>query len=170
MLAKDELGGAHDEAIKVMKELNVNTYTAADLQLVAQLAGAIMQRSANLVAAGITALLERLQRPFTVIGYDGSVIKHHPYFLKKLAEKTASLTAKEFRFEFVQSSDGSGIGAAVVAAALHKERRPLYVVKPGKLYELHFPTRTQQSLLALENQIAAAQSSTRSEQAKFRQQ
>lgn len=166
MLAKDELSGTHDEAIKMLKELNIVRYNPSDLQAVVQLGSAIITRSANLVAAGISALLERLQRPFTVIGYDGSVIKHHPYFLKKLVEKTAALTPKDYRFEFIQSSDGSGIGAAVVAAALHKERRPLYIVKPGKLYEMHFANRTQQSQLNTAATVTKSVSKSDMQQAK----
>lgn len=137
MLATDELSGRFDETRKVLQELNINRYSQSDLNSIVHLAGAIMNRSAHLVAAGVSTILERLKRPYTVIGYDGSVIKHHPYFLKRLIDKCAQLTNKEYRFDFVQSSDGSGIGAAVVAAALHRERRPLYVVKPGKLYEMH---------------------------------
>jgi hexokinase len=149
LLAKDELARTFDETIKILKELNIQNYNQADLAAVVRLGSAIMHRSAHLVASGISALLERLQRKFTVIGYDGSLIKHHPYFLARVVEKTAQLTPAEYKFEFVQSSDGSGIGAAVVAAALHKERRPLYVVKPGKLYELHLSRNPQQSQVSL---------------------
>lgn len=137
MLAVDELSGRFEETKKVLQELNINKYSQSDLSTVVQLGAAIMNRSAYLVAAGVSTILERLKRPYTVIGYDGSVIKHHPYFLKRVTDKCAQLTQPDYRFDFVQSSDGSGIGAAVVAAALHRERRPLYVVKPGKLYEMH---------------------------------
>lgn len=138
MLAKDELSHSFEETKKVMIDLNVTNYTETDMSLFIRLASKIMHRSAHLAAAGISALLERINKPYTVIGYDGSVIKHHPYYLKALEQKCALLTPSQLKFEFLLSSDGSGIGAAVVAAALHKERRPLYVVKPGKLYELHY--------------------------------
>lgn len=138
LLAKDELSGKFEESIKVMLELNVTCYEQKDLEIVIQLGSRIIRRAACLVASGISALLDRLKRNKTVIGFDGSVIKYHPYFLETLVEKCGQITSKEYKFEFMESSDGSGIGAAVVAAALHRERRPLYVVKPGKLYELHF--------------------------------
>lgn len=145
MLAQDELNGNFEEATKIMKELNITQYEQKDLTIVVRLASKIMHRSAHLVACGISSLLDRMRRKFTVIGYDGSVIRFHPYFLKKVTEKCSQLTAPEFKFEFMLSSGGSGIGAAVVAAALHKERTPLYVVKPGKLYELHFNRGTHSS-------------------------
>lgn len=138
MLAKDELNQSFEETKKVLLDLNITNYTESDMSLMIQLSSKIIHRSASMAAVGVSALLERMSRPYTVVGYDGSVIKYHPYFLKLVEQKCASLTAKQFRFEFMLSSDGSGIGAAVVAAALHKERRPLYVVKPGKLYELHY--------------------------------
>lgn len=152
MLAKDEMSGKFEETIKIMAELNVTCYEERDLEIMIQLSSKVIKRSANLAAAGVTALLERLKRNKTVIGYDGSVIKYHPYFVEKLVEKCSQLTPKEYKFEFMESSDGSGIGAAVVAAALHKERRPLYVVKPGKLYELHF-NKNQSSSLSLSADI-----------------
>lgn len=138
MLGKDELSQSFEETKKFLQEMNITKYTASDMNIVKTLGSMIMHRSAHLTAAGVSALIERVSKPFTVIGYDGSVIKHHPYFLKLVEQKCASLTPKHLKFEFMLSSDGSGIGAAVVAAALHKERRPLYVVKPGKLYELHY--------------------------------
>lgn len=143
MLATDELSGNYIETTKVLKELNIANYDQKDLDIVIKLGSKIIQRSADLVACGVSALLERMKRKFTVIGYDGSMVRFHPYFLRKVNEKCAQLTPAEFKFEFMQSSDGSGIGAAVVAAALHKERRPLYVLKPGRLYEMHF-SKSQQ--------------------------
>ena len=162
LLAKDELADSFEEATKLMGELNIKRFSQADLSLVVRLGAAIMNRSAHLVASGVSALLERMPRPSnTVVGYDGSVIKYHPYFLRRLVDKTGQLTARELRFEFVQSSDGSGIGAAVVAAALHKERRPLYIVKPGKVYEMHF-SKNPQSQLSLEGNLLHAEEETRS--------
>lgn len=158
MLAKDELEGTYEETIKIMKELKINKYSKLDMAIVIRLGAAIMHRGAGLVAAGISALLERIQKPTTVIGYDGSVVKHHPYFLKRVVEKCAHITRAEFAFTFVQSSDGSGIGAAVVAAALHKERRPLYIVKPGKLYEMHcLRSQQQKSQISLEGFVTNQQ-------------
>lgn len=151
LLAKDELEKNFTETTRILQELNVTDYTQQDMAVMIRLASKIMHRSAGLVASGISALLDRIAKPYTVIGYDGSVIKHHPYFLKRLAEKCLQLTSREYKFEFMLSSDGSGIGAAVVAAALHKERRPLYVVKPGKLYEMHFITKTSQSSTSLDS-------------------
>lgn len=158
LLAQDELAGTYNETAKIFKELNISHYSELDLEAAVKVGAAIMRRAAHLVASGISALLERMQRPFTVIGYDGSLIKYHPYFLRLLIDKTAQLTRQQYKFQFVQSSDGSGIGAAVVAAALHKERRPLYVVKPGKLYEMHFlRTQMMQSQLSLDGNVAQHQ-------------
>lgn len=138
MLAKDELSGQLEEAAKIAQLLGICHYTQADLKLMVDLSSKIIHRSAHLVAAGISALLERIGKPKTAVGFDGSVIKHHPYFLHLLEQKCIQLTSKQFKVEFVESSDGSGIGAAVVAAALHKERRPLYIVKQNRLFELHY--------------------------------
>lgn len=138
MLAADELSGKFEKTPKVLAGLNILNYSDADMRIVVELASCIMHRSAYLAGAAVSTLLERINKPHTAIGYDGSLIKYHPYFLKKCVEKCRALTPKSINFTFVPSSDGSGIGAAVVAAALHKERRPLYIIRDNKLYEMHF--------------------------------
>lgn len=149
LLADDELCGSTSNARSMLTELGLEHsahVSKAELEFVVKLGAKIIDRSASLCAAGLAALLERIKKPQTTIGFDGSLIKQHPYYLKTVEARCSSLTASQFKASFVQTSDGSGIGAAIVAAALHKERRPLYVVKPGKLYELHFtPKSTQQA-------------------------
>lgn len=162
-LGRDELANSTEEATKIAKDLGVANPARRDLNIMVQIASRIMHRSAHLVAAGISALLERIRKPYTVIGYDGSVIKHHPYFLRRLVDKCTRLTPKELRFEFMMSSDGSGIGAAVVAAALHKERTPLYVVRPGKVYEMQYVNvQRNASLSSSRSETTAAASSVKS--------
>lgn len=160
MLAQDELAGKTDECVKIMSHLNVKRFSHSDLRIVIKLGSAIANRCARLAAAGVSALLDRIQMPFTIIGYDGSMIRFHPYLLKKMIEKTGQLTPVEYKFEFVQSTDGSGIGAAHVAAALHKERRPLYILRPGKLYEMHFVKTPQSQLEASTRLETPTESST----------
>ncbi|KAG9511338.1 Hexokinase type 2, partial [Fragariocoptes setiger] len=139
LIAVDEMNKSTIDTSRVLHEaLAIDHFTQADLQTIIAINSAIMHRAAHLVACGISVLLERVQRNYTVIGYDGSVIRHHPYFLDRLRAKCQTLTDSRYKFDFMLSSDGSGIGAAIVAAALHKERRPLYIVQNKKVYELHY--------------------------------
>ncbi|VDK74478.1 unnamed protein product, partial [Cylicostephanus goldi] len=81
-------------------------------------------RAAYLTAAGISQVLNRMNRPFKVtVGIDGSVYRFHPFFKRLLEEKINVLITKGVRYQLMLSKDGSGIGAAVVAAVATRMRR-----------------------------------------------
>ncbi|VDK50323.1 unnamed protein product [Cylicostephanus goldi] len=98
-------------------------------------------RAAHLLAAGIATLINRLQRPMVTVGIDGSIYRYHPLFPKLLDDKIAELIdenlrvlkthakiitalTKPFQYKLMLSEDGSGIGAAVVAAVAARMREP----------------------------------------------
>ncbi|VDK63340.1 unnamed protein product [Cylicostephanus goldi] len=65
-----------------------------------------------------------MNRPFKVtVGIDGSVYRFHPFFKRLLEEKINVLITKGVRYQLMLSKDGSGIGAAVVAAVATRMRR-----------------------------------------------
>lgn len=62
-----------------------------------------------------------MQRPHTTVGVDGSVYRFHPHFHKLMEEKIAELTNPAYKFGLMLSEDGSGRGAALVAAVACRE-------------------------------------------------
>lgn len=80
-------------------------------------------RAAHLVSAAVACLLNKMARSHTVVGVDGSMFKFHPHFHSIMAKKTKELTKPEFNFQLMFSEDGSGRGAAIVAAVATKQRR-----------------------------------------------
>lgn len=62
-----------------------------------------------------------MQRPYTTVAVDGSLYKYHPHFHTLLVEKTAQLVNGRFKFDIKLSEDGSGRGAALVAAVATKQ-------------------------------------------------
>ena len=98
-----------------------------------------------MLAAGIATLLNRMQHPLVTVGMDGSIYRYHPIFPKLLDDKIAELIDenlrvsdraiqdkfheflennlhKQLQYKLMLSEDGSGIGAAVVAAVATRMR------------------------------------------------
>lgn len=76
----------------------------------------ISRRAAHLVSAALTTLVLKMGDPDITIGVDGSVYRFHPKFHDLMTEKIKELLPSNYRFRFALSEDGSGRGAALVAA------------------------------------------------------
>jgi len=75
----------------------------------------VSTRAAYLAAAGIAVLLQRVSKPAVTVGVDGSLYRYHPRFHQLITEKITQLAPNK-QFKLMLSSDGSGKGAALVAA------------------------------------------------------
>uniref|UniRef100_A0A0M3IUS5 Phosphotransferase n=1 Tax=Ascaris lumbricoides TaxID=6252 RepID=A0A0M3IUS5_ASCLU len=73
-------------------------------------------RAAELCGAGIAALMNRMQKQFVTVAMDGSVYRFHPTFHRILDETIRRLVNPKIKFQLMLSEDGSGRGAALVAA------------------------------------------------------
>ncbi|KAK6731413.1 hypothetical protein RB195_007716 [Necator americanus] len=107
---------------QILSELGVKNLSRADCANVAYVCSMISSRSAHLLAACIATLINRMQRPLVTVGMDGSVYRYHPIFPKLLDDKIAELIDENLRYKLMLSEDGSGIGAAVVAAVATRMR------------------------------------------------
>lgn len=94
-----------------------------DCAIVKLICARVSTRAAHLVSAAVACLLNKMARPYTVVGVDGSMFKYHPHFHSIMAKKTKELTHPEYNFQLMFSEDGSGRGAAIVAAVACKQRR-----------------------------------------------
>lgn len=107
----------------VLEELGVFNATDEDCENVKYLCAVVSTRAANLVAAGLSTLLMKIQKPHVTIGIDGSVYRFHPHFHNRLVEKIRGLIPEDLKFDVVLSEDGSGKGAALVAAVAVRLRK-----------------------------------------------
>ena len=94
-----------------------------DCAIVKLICARVSTRAAHLVSAAVACLLNKMARPYTVVGVDGSMFKYHPHFHSIMAKKTKELTHPEYNFQLMFSEDGSGRGAAIVASVACKQRR-----------------------------------------------
>ena len=112
--------GSFDRTRKVFKEVLETTkdIDESDCFVVRYVCEEISRRAAMLLAAGISALLKKMDYKDVVVAVDGTLFRCHPLFYIMMKKKITQLMGVEYKFDMVQSVDGSGVGAAVIAAVV----------------------------------------------------
>lgn len=113
--------GSYMHCRKVLHELGLDYATDEDCENVRYICERISTRAAHLVSAGIAALINRMDDKNVVVGVDGSVYRFHPKFHDLMTAKIEELVKPDTKFELMLSEDGSGRGAALVAAVAFRE-------------------------------------------------
>ncbi|XP_026733583.1 hexokinase type 2 isoform X1 [Trichoplusia ni] len=108
--------GDFTSCMEVLEELGLSHASEADMAAVRHVCEAVSRRAAHLVSAGIACLLNKMNEPHVTVGIDGSVYRFHPHFHTLMCEKIAQLVRPGLKFDLMLSEDGSGRGAALVAA------------------------------------------------------
>jgi len=103
---------------RVWSKLGVNKATDEDCFILRSVCEAVSRRCCLLLAAGIAALLKKMDDKDVTVAVDGSLFRYHPHFKNKIEHRVQQLMGSGYRFRILMSEDGSGRGAAIVAAAL----------------------------------------------------
>uniref|UniRef100_A0A183GIX0 Phosphotransferase n=1 Tax=Heligmosomoides polygyrus TaxID=6339 RepID=A0A183GIX0_HELPZ len=111
------------KTMQILEDIGVESVSGADCANVAYVCNLISTRAAHLTAAAIATLLNRMQRPYVTVGVDGSVYRFHPSFPRLLDEKIDQLIEGDLEYQLMLSEDGSGRGAALVAAVATRMKR-----------------------------------------------
>eukprot|EP00501_MAST-03F_sp_TOSAG23-6_P001292 GSMAST32.ASY1.ANO1.1340.1 assembled CDS len=111
---------ARIELVLEQHGIDCTTALISDFQLIQDACSAISTRSARLAAIGIAAIIEKMKnntdgRGLCSVGIDGSVFEKYPKFKSRME---AALDAVGCKCSLVLAQDGSGKGAALVAACL----------------------------------------------------
>ncbi|CAF0931672.1 unnamed protein product [Didymodactylos carnosus] len=110
----------------VMNKLGLPQASDADCAIISYTCRLISRRAAMLTAAAIAVLMKRLRGSNKVcIGIDGSLYRYHPRFNMIIQRHLKTLAPVLLDYELHISSDGSGIGAAIVAITADQERQKL---------------------------------------------
>jgi hexokinase len=92
--------------------------TVEDRRIIKHVCELIGTRAARLSAAGIAALVTKINRlDACTVAIDGSVFEHYPHFGNRMRDalhELLGITAENIVLE--QARDGSGQGAALIAA------------------------------------------------------
>lgn len=87
-----------------------------DCLIVRHVCEIVSRRAAQLVSAGVACLLNRIGEKRAVVAVDGSVYRFHPCFHNLMTANIEKLLNPGIKFDLMLSEDGSGRGAALVAA------------------------------------------------------
>lgn len=102
---------------KIINQLfGIEKPSIEDCQKLRYICECVSKRAANLVAVGISGLINRINIPKVVVGIDGSVYRYHPKFDAYMRAGIKKLIDPKIQFDLMLSEDGSGRGAALVAA------------------------------------------------------
>ncbi|KAG5890507.1 hypothetical protein JTB14_016385 [Gonioctena quinquepunctata] len=115
--------GTYDNIKNVCYELDLTEATEQDFVNLRYLCECISTRAAHLVAAGLTVLIRKIGEKNVTIGIDGTVYKNHPNFHNTIVKKIKELIEPDYEFELVLSEDGTGRGAALVAAVISRKKK-----------------------------------------------
>lgn len=115
--------------------------TVPELELIRRLAELIGTRAARLSACGVAAIAKKKGYETCHVGADGSVFNKYPHFkargaaaLREILDWPAKKSSKEEDpIEILAAEDGSGVGAALIAALTLKR------VKAGNMAGILHP-------------------------------
>ncbi|XP_023018710.1 hexokinase type 2 [Leptinotarsa decemlineata] len=108
--------GTYVNIKKICDGLDLINATEQDFVNLRFLCECISKRAAHLVSAGLIVLMRKIGEKKVAVGIDGTVYKYHPHFHNLMVEKIKQLIEPDYEFELILSEDGSGRGAALVAA------------------------------------------------------
>ncbi|XP_018373133.1 PREDICTED: hexokinase type 2 isoform X3 [Trachymyrmex cornetzi] len=112
--------GRYTNCRDVLAELGMRNVSDQDCENVRYVCSVVSRRAAHLVSAGIAALLNKIGENNVTVGIDGSVYRFHPHFHDLMTAKISEL--QNYKFDLMLSEDGSGRGAALVAAVASQRR------------------------------------------------
>jgi len=114
--------GEFNNCRQVLEELCLIDMTDQDCRDVRYVCEVISKRAAQLAAAGVACLLNKMNEKSVVVAVDGSVYRFHPHFHNMMTETMEELVFPDIKFDLMLSEDGSGRGAALVAAVASRSR------------------------------------------------
>ena len=119
-LVESDAVGNFEKCRVVLNELGLEDVSNNDCSTLRYVCECVSRRAGFMVAAGCVALLKKMEIKDVTIAVDGSVFRYHPHFANIMQSRIAQLMGTDYNVELMLSSDGSGRGAALVAAALAK--------------------------------------------------
>ncbi|XP_055916578.1 hexokinase type 2-like [Eupeodes corollae] len=110
--------GDYTNCRAILAGLGIRNATDDDCADVKYICECVSKRAAHLVACGLSMLINKIDEPFVTVGVDGTVYRLHPKFKGYMFEKMRQLVKPHIEFDLMLSEDGSGRGAALVAATV----------------------------------------------------
>ncbi|XP_042375914.1 hexokinase-4, chloroplastic-like [Zingiber officinale] len=129
-MQQDDSGDLDKVGLILSGTLGVKNSSLGARKIVQDICDTIVKRGSRLAGAGIVGILQKVEQDSigqifqkrTVVAMDGGLYEHYPQYRHYLKEAVAELLGVEvFKNVFIEhTKDGSGIGAALLAAANSK--------------------------------------------------
>ncbi|KOC63493.1 Hexokinase-2 [Habropoda laboriosa] len=113
-IEQDSVDGGNSSTRKVLMKFGIIP-DEEDVKIVQYVCEVVSNRAALLVSICLAVLLKRIDKESVTIAVDGSLYKHHPR-LETWIKQYIPLLAPKHEFKMIHAEDGSGKGAALVAA------------------------------------------------------
>ena len=108
---------AYPKTREVLATMGLSDVSDGDCNVVRQVCEAVSTRAAHLAAAGVATIVEKINKTANCsVAVDGSLYKKHPQFAKRMAAGLDLLLPAGHGVAMKEATDGSGRGAALVAA------------------------------------------------------
>lgn len=104
----------------VLNSLGYSAPSDADCENLQHICSTVIIRSASLVGAALACLIDRIGDPYVTIGADGSLYRLNKSYHRRILATARKLTRPEHKYDLIPSEDGSGRGAALIAAIVSK--------------------------------------------------
>jgi len=104
----------------LLNKLNISRSTPEERMLVKKICEIVSTRAARISATAIVSVVTKMDPKVSrrhTVAIDGSVYEKHPHFAKRMHDCLQEILGKKAsRIKMVLAKDGSGKGAAVIAA------------------------------------------------------
>lgn len=122
-IEQDSVDGDNNNTKEVLKKFGIIP-DEDDVKIVQYVCEVASNRAALLVSICVASLLDRIDKEQVTIAVDGSLYKHHPR-LENWMKQYISLLTSGRQFKLIHAEDGSGKGAALVAAIAQRLQKRL---------------------------------------------
>ena len=117
-MSKFEACRTYKEARAILQGVGVDDAQKADIDLLRAVCVAVSDRAARLAAAGLAAVAVHLEKERDcLVAVDGTLYAKYPNFEKRMLRCLRELLGAGMGVRFQPAEDGSGVGAALAAAA-----------------------------------------------------
>jgi len=112
--------GVYDNSRLVLDNLGIRSDDENDLACLRYICDSVSLRSAQLTSCALATLIKKMDVEKCTVGLDGGLCRRHPHYRTLVEQQMAHLLKDTKKIKLVFSEDGSGIGAALVAATYGK--------------------------------------------------
>lgn len=82
---------------EALTQLDIENPSEEDCEHVKFICKRVSTRAAHLVSAAVSTILNKIKRPHTTVGVDGSVYRYHPHFHDLMERKISELVHPEYK-------------------------------------------------------------------------